>query len=118
MTETYYDKTRYPWSMNTFGEMFLVLITVGLYAPILIYAKMNHSHRLTENRLTIERGVITTTEKSWDVEEIEGVEVFERLLDPLFNFGSVTIQVRGNEHTIHDVKYPHELKEKINEVRG
>jgi uncharacterized membrane protein YdbT with pleckstrin-like domain len=97
----------------------VALILVGLIYMLakVTYFKLARRYRLTTTRLFVEEGILIRTVNQTDLIRVNDVSVTQKLLDRVFNVGSVTVDCPSDSSNpkililgVHD---PHQVAEHI-----
>ncbi len=76
--------------------LWIALGIVGVWLLVLIgrilYCKLARRYRLTNRRLFVEEGILVRTVNQTDMIRVNDVTVTQKLLDRVFNVGSVTVE--------------------------
>jgi membrane protein YdbS with pleckstrin-like domain len=104
-------------SWPIWAALLLIGLGVGVLASKVLYLRLARRYRLTTQRLFMEEGILIRTVNQTDLIRVKDVSVTQKLLDRLFNVGSVTVNcpsdVSNPKILILGVEDPHQVAEHI-----
>ncbi|CAM3779342.1 PH domain-containing protein [Alkalicoccus chagannorensis] len=121
MEEVVWEGSASPWSAVTGVDIFLTLLTLGIWIPIPLikmYLVKNKEYKITNERIVIKEGMGSSSEKEVELYRIRDFNVNQSFMQKKFGIGDLKISstdVSMGSLYMKGVPNPQEMKESIRE---